>query len=315
MSVTLYKDLVLSDVNVQLGTTAGTKFGTSTAQKLAFYNATPIVQVGATIDLGTVLSNLGLRASGTAYPLTTSGAINFTGGLTLATVGLTITNVNIALSTTTGTKFGTATTQKLAFYNSTPIVKPTGNALTALSQLGLVGSPTLTAANVGLDNVDNYKQWHSLASEWTDSTDAGSSVETDLYSTTVDKSTWTVDGQGAQFIYGGMIEGSAATTQQIKVYFDGQVIFDTGSLAITTGHPYWKIVVDATMIPSTGYGRFTTSWMFQDASYKTDVQYIEIGSLGFGSNIDIKITGTSSGGPQITVFHDNLSWKPKTLDG
>ena len=32
---------------------------------------------------------------------------------------------NIVLNTTTGTKFGTATTQKLAFYNSTPVVQPT----------------------------------------------------------------------------------------------------------------------------------------------------------------------------------------------
>lgn len=36
---------------------------------------------------------------------------------------------NIQLGLTTGTKLGTATTQKLSFYNSTPIVQPT--ALTA----------------------------------------------------------------------------------------------------------------------------------------------------------------------------------------
>jgi hypothetical protein len=32
--------------------------------------------------------------------------------------------VNIALGTTTGTKIGTATTQKLGFYNATPVVQP-----------------------------------------------------------------------------------------------------------------------------------------------------------------------------------------------
>lgn len=31
---------------------------------------------------------------------------------------------NIQLGTTTGTKIGTATTQKLGFYNATPIVRP-----------------------------------------------------------------------------------------------------------------------------------------------------------------------------------------------
>lgn len=54
------------------------------------------------------------------------------------------TGLNWILDTTTGTKFGTSTSQKLAFYNSTPIVKPTGDIATALSNLGLVASPTLS---------------------------------------------------------------------------------------------------------------------------------------------------------------------------
>lgn len=59
------------------------------------------------------------------------------------------------LDTTTGTKIGTATSQKLGFYNATPIVQPTGNILTALSNLGLVGTPSLpagtgTVTSVGL---------------------------------------------------------------------------------------------------------------------------------------------------------------------
>ena len=62
-----------------LGSTNGTKIGMATTQKLGFYNATPIVQPGATTDLGTVLSNLGLRAAGTAYPITTSGAVLING--------------------------------------------------------------------------------------------------------------------------------------------------------------------------------------------------------------------------------------------
>jgi hypothetical protein len=37
---------------------------------------------------------------------------------------LTVQDVNFILGTTTGTKIGTATTQKLSFFNSTPIVQP-----------------------------------------------------------------------------------------------------------------------------------------------------------------------------------------------
>lgn len=112
--------------NIILGTGTGTKIGTSTSQKLAFFNSTPIVQPGATTDLGTVLSNLGLRAAGTAYPITTSGAVVFTGGVTISTVGLTVTDVNLILSTSTGTKIGTGVTQKIGFWNATPVVQSTG---------------------------------------------------------------------------------------------------------------------------------------------------------------------------------------------
>lgn len=42
------------------------------------------------------------------------------GGLTFAEAG------NLAVGTTTGTKLGTATTQKLGFWNATPVVRPTG---------------------------------------------------------------------------------------------------------------------------------------------------------------------------------------------
>ena len=58
--------LTLADaINIAVNTTTGTKIGTATTQKLAFFNSTPIVQPANTVSLETVLSNLGLRASGT----------------------------------------------------------------------------------------------------------------------------------------------------------------------------------------------------------------------------------------------------------
>jgi hypothetical protein len=52
---------------------------------------------------------------------------------------------NVAIGSTTGTKIGTATTQKIGFYNSTPVIQQTGDVATALSTLGLVASPTVVA--------------------------------------------------------------------------------------------------------------------------------------------------------------------------
>ncbi len=51
---------------------------------------------------------------------------------------------NLVCNTATGTKLGTATNQKLGFYNASPIVQPTGDIVTALGNLGLVASPTIT---------------------------------------------------------------------------------------------------------------------------------------------------------------------------
>ena len=55
---------------------------------------------------------------------------------------------NIAVGSSTGTKIGTATSQKIGFFNAAPIVQPSGNALTALSNLGLVATPSLTVSDV-----------------------------------------------------------------------------------------------------------------------------------------------------------------------
>lgn len=74
-----------------------------------------------------------------------SGNVTNIVGLTLSG-DLTISTHNIVTDGTTGTKIGTATTQKLGFFNAAPIVQPSGAVLTALSNLGLVASPTLAAS-------------------------------------------------------------------------------------------------------------------------------------------------------------------------
>ncbi|MFM9793305.1 right-handed parallel beta-helix repeat-containing protein [Streptomyces turgidiscabies] len=166
--------------DVVLGTGVGSRIGTSATQKLAFFGATPVAQQGATVGLGTVLSNLGLRAAGTAFPITTTAAVA-TGALTptgnvlpganqtydIGSVSAVWNRVyagairlyygaglvfeegsSVSTGTVTGTKIGTSTTQKLAFFNATPIVQPTGSVLTALSNLGLVASPTIADSDI-----------------------------------------------------------------------------------------------------------------------------------------------------------------------
>jgi len=58
---------------------------------------------------------------------------------------------DIALTTDIGTKIGTATSQKIGFFNATPIVQPSGDIVTALQNLGLVASPTISGLSKWTD--------------------------------------------------------------------------------------------------------------------------------------------------------------------
>ncbi len=99
---------------------------------------------GFTATGGSITNLYGIQiqdqtAGGTNYAIYTGlGSVSLGDNLTMR-------DKDIVFGTATGTKIGTATTQKLAFYNSTPIVKPTGDVATALSNLGLVGTPTIVA--------------------------------------------------------------------------------------------------------------------------------------------------------------------------
>lgn len=87
---------------------------------------------------------------------------------------------NIVLGTTTGTKIGTATNQRLAFYNSTPIVQPSGNILTALTNLGLVASPTISPFNLTQEGATDGQvlAWSNANSRYQPTTPSGGGIST-----------------------------------------------------------------------------------------------------------------------------------------
>lgn len=111
--------------NTSLGTGASSVVnvgvGTST---IGFFGATAVAKPASTDDLRTALINLGLYTTGGASPLNLNGGALTTGNHTFAD------GANIIVNTTTGTKIGTATTQKIGFYNATPVVQQTQGAIT-----------------------------------------------------------------------------------------------------------------------------------------------------------------------------------------
>lgn len=143
-------------VRVNAGATAlefFTATGSGTVTNVASADGSILVtNPTTTVDLAVVSAPI-LTTARTIGGVSFNGSANITvatatGGFTVTGGALTLTDQNMVLSATTGTKFGTATTQKLAFYNSTPIVQPTGDVITALQNLGLVASATVAATTI-----------------------------------------------------------------------------------------------------------------------------------------------------------------------
>lgn len=109
--------------------TSGTGFGCNTSITAAAVPASGIT--GTTLASGVVTTSI-----------TSTGALTPSGNLTMSTH-------DIVTDTTTGTKFGTGSTQKIGFEGATPVVQQTGDVGTAAVTFGLMsGTPTFGAANL-----------------------------------------------------------------------------------------------------------------------------------------------------------------------
>ncbi len=62
---------------------------------------------------------------------------------------------NIVVNTANGTKIGTATTQKLGFFNATPVVQQSNIPDASMSQAAISGAPTESEFNVLRTDVQN----------------------------------------------------------------------------------------------------------------------------------------------------------------
>ena len=81
--------------------------------------------------------------------------------MSISSSGVTIFDKNIILGSTTGTKFGTATSQKIGFFNATPIPQPPATSTPqgiadALTSLGLLATSTIYIWNVTTQTGASY---------------------------------------------------------------------------------------------------------------------------------------------------------------
>lgn len=162
-------DCVRSGKNNVLSTTTGTQIGTASTQLLAFWGATPVDEPELTADLLDSLQEVGIIKTGSGNtPLNLTDGAFECGTVTCATITLDDA-ANIAVQTGTGTKIGTSTSQKLGFWNATPVVQPAGANQSALTDStgGTAGTSlvaaggTYTAANIN----NNFATLNRLVAE------------------------------------------------------------------------------------------------------------------------------------------------------
>lgn len=143
-------NLNLSDgVNVDLGTTTGSKIGTATTQKIGFFNATPVVQPSATTDLGTALANLGLRAAGTGYSLSLSGSFASTGSVRSSVTG----SVSATTLTTASVEYQLCNAAGAAYTITLPSTTTVGYRFT-IKKVDATANAVTVAGNI--DGATNY---------------------------------------------------------------------------------------------------------------------------------------------------------------
>lgn len=122
----------------------------------------------------------------------------------------------------------------------------------------------------------------------------GTTVETDLYTDTLVANQFLNNGDKVDAEYGGLFVSHATATRELKVYFAGTVILDTGALTTALTTPTWKINVFLIRVSATVI-RYAVDLETNGLTTRTYTNVGELTGLTLsGANI-LKITGQAGG--------------------
>lgn len=117
--------------------------------------------------------------------------------------------------------------------------------------------------------------------------------ETTLYTDTISGGYLSVNGQKIEAQYGGLFVSSATATREIKIYFAGTVIFDSGALTLSISSA-WTVYVSIIRVSSTKV-RYMVSMTTEGAALAAYTAVGELTGLSFPSDSILKITGQAAG--------------------
>lgn len=126
-------------------------------------------------------------------------------------------------------------------------------------------------------------------------TDVGNSgtSETDLYTYTTPANTLATNGEQIQSEYGGVFVSSGTATRQVRIYFGGTAIFDSGALTLSLSSA-WTVYVTIVRVSSTVI-RYAVSFTTQGAALSAYTSVGELTGLTLSNTNILKITGQAAG--------------------
>jgi hypothetical protein len=209
--------------------------------------------------------------------------------------------LNLAPSQTTaayGIAFGTDVT----LYRSAANTLKTDDALIVDSTIAAkAGTSTGQVAKVG-------------GTVFTYNTSVGNSgtAETDLYTDSILANTLAVDKDKVEARYAGTFVSSGTATRQLKCYFAGTAIFDTGALSVSLSAS-WDMEVLLVRVSSTVV-RYSVRLNTTGASASVYAAVGELTGLTLSNGNILKITGTAGGvgaaTDDIVAMLGTVSWHP-----
>lgn len=117
--------------------------------------------------------------------------------------------------------------------------------------------------------------------------------ETDLYSDTIAAGQLASNGDKLSASYGGSFVSSGTATREIKIYFAGTAIFDTGALTLSLSAA-WTAYVDIIRVSST-FIRYMISFTTEGAALSAYTAVGELTGLTLSNTAVLKVTGQAAG--------------------
>lgn len=121
----------------------------------------------------------------------------------------------------------------------------------------------------------------------------GTTVETDLYTSTTAANTLRLNGEKLSIEYAGSFVSSATATRQLKLYFGGTVIFDSGALTLSLSSQ-WVIYATIIRVSATVI-RYLVSMTTEGAALAAYTASGEVTGLTLSNTNILKITGQAAG--------------------